>query len=360
MKFSEQFKRKVYEVFYSSLDVQNAFSILELPMGDYDNVKKAFKKMAMKFHPDKGGSEEQMKKINWAMDVLSVAPKQSTKTKDAFQQKEEEQREFKYKIIKEYLEKTLGEMVDKAIPVYTNYFESKFNKKFNVSDVKKDSTYWRHSFSRSLKFKSEDNSTIFDLDIFCEVEHSMLNALSVEDLDFKVIISTFAYDGGKKQKMSLRDYNWNGKSKSIGKPEDVFPPKKLDKMLDTNKTAKGFKRADAMAFFYRELGAKETSNGSAMVDLGNGNYLGFSRSVYTGRNRKSMAYWLVLGIYTTKGYGFTQVGDKTLFYGSIIENKPDFVETVKKCIELAKSGNPDSIKDYLKNEYEPKHKGEDA
>lgn len=35
-----------------------------------DQIKKAFKKLAMKYHPDKGGSEEQFKKINDAYNAL--------------------------------------------------------------------------------------------------------------------------------------------------------------------------------------------------------------------------------------------------------------------------------------------------
>ena len=36
-----------------------------------DDIKKAYRKLAMEHHPDKGGNEEQFKKISQAYDTLS-------------------------------------------------------------------------------------------------------------------------------------------------------------------------------------------------------------------------------------------------------------------------------------------------
>ena len=37
-----------------------------------DDIKKAYRKLAMKHHPDKGGDEAEFKKINEAYDILKL------------------------------------------------------------------------------------------------------------------------------------------------------------------------------------------------------------------------------------------------------------------------------------------------
>ena len=41
------------------------------PQADQKEIKKAFRKLAMKHHPDKGGDEAEFKKIQNAYDTLS-------------------------------------------------------------------------------------------------------------------------------------------------------------------------------------------------------------------------------------------------------------------------------------------------
>ncbi len=51
---------------------ENAYRLLELPTTctDEKEITKAFKKLAMKHHPDKGGNEENFKKLLKAKEVL--------------------------------------------------------------------------------------------------------------------------------------------------------------------------------------------------------------------------------------------------------------------------------------------------
>lgn len=51
---------------------ENAYRLLELPttVKDEESIKRAYKKLAMKHHPDKGGTEENFKKLQQAKDVL--------------------------------------------------------------------------------------------------------------------------------------------------------------------------------------------------------------------------------------------------------------------------------------------------
>lgn len=50
----------------------NEFEILGLQFGaSKEEIKKAYRKMAHKYHPDKGGDETMMKKINEAYAILT-------------------------------------------------------------------------------------------------------------------------------------------------------------------------------------------------------------------------------------------------------------------------------------------------
>jgi len=50
----------------------NYYEILEIPRtASQDEIKKAYRKLALKYHPDKGGDQEKFKKINEAYQVLS-------------------------------------------------------------------------------------------------------------------------------------------------------------------------------------------------------------------------------------------------------------------------------------------------
>jgi len=55
---------------------ENAYKLLELPTTckDEKEINKAFKKLAMKHHPDKGGSEENFKKLLSAKEILLKKP----------------------------------------------------------------------------------------------------------------------------------------------------------------------------------------------------------------------------------------------------------------------------------------------
>ena len=54
------------------------YEILEVSTGaSLDEIKKAFREKALKYHPDRGGDEEKFKQINEAYSILSDANKRS-------------------------------------------------------------------------------------------------------------------------------------------------------------------------------------------------------------------------------------------------------------------------------------------
>jgi len=82
---------------------QNAYKLLDLPSTCTDEtiIKNAFKKLAMKHHPDKGGNEENFKKLLEAKEVLLSKEKLYT-TSDGNKYTEAEYSE----LIKEFIKKS--------------------------------------------------------------------------------------------------------------------------------------------------------------------------------------------------------------------------------------------------------------
>jgi hypothetical protein len=66
-----------WDRFVSDDDYTNALTALELlndgQIIDYQQVKVAYQRLAMKHHPDRGGDVEQFQRINWAFGVLRRA-----------------------------------------------------------------------------------------------------------------------------------------------------------------------------------------------------------------------------------------------------------------------------------------------
>ena len=56
----------------NTADLEKACATLELtPAADYAEIKRQYRKLAMKHHPDRGGNSEKLKEINGAMLILS-------------------------------------------------------------------------------------------------------------------------------------------------------------------------------------------------------------------------------------------------------------------------------------------------
>ena len=66
-----------WDRFVSNDDYSDALAVLQLSQDgeavDYRQVKTAYQRLAMKYHPDRGGDVEQFQRINWAFGVLRRA-----------------------------------------------------------------------------------------------------------------------------------------------------------------------------------------------------------------------------------------------------------------------------------------------
>lgn len=73
----ERLLNQFWTRFVSNDDYVNALAVLQLSSDDgvidYPRVKTAYQRLAMKYHPDRGGDVEQFQRINWAFGVLRRA-----------------------------------------------------------------------------------------------------------------------------------------------------------------------------------------------------------------------------------------------------------------------------------------------
>jgi hypothetical protein len=336
MSFASDARKKILEARgYTFEDVNKAFETLGLKAGEYDKVDSAYKQMAKKNHPDLGGSTEKMAEINNAKDAIEGGPRVNSKGgfagHNSSQAKEREEREFKMKHVTDTLKLSVIRAVQDLRDSYCEYFANIFSKEF-TSELSKVRDGYLNSFSLSARFTSDDSKTIFELNISIEVDWRDIDtALSTDSIDYSAAISTFGYDNGKKQKMTQRDYRRGVLSTEIKNPESVFPKKQLQKMLNPDKSKKGFKRADAIAFFKKEMNALEADSGSMFIPLKDDLYAGFYRTTFLGKGA-----WSFLGIRKKVSYSFKKEWDEAHF--TIWEYLPDFVDIIREGVDYFKQG----------------------
>ena len=117
-------------------DAMKLFGITEVP-STKEELNKHFKKLALKHHPDLGGSEETMKLLNQAKDLLdknlgkTFTSYKSSRFDKTNSEKDEIEREYQERmkhvltLIKETLERFNAN-------VYKNYLEEIFGMTFNL------------------------------------------------------------------------------------------------------------------------------------------------------------------------------------------------------------------------------------
>lgn len=388
MSLRERIKNIFLEAFYSVSDVKDAFNTLGLQVGDYEGVKKAYREMSMKYHPDKGGSEEQMKKINNAKQVIDNAPKISKEAgfsredQQKMQAEKNVERYAKAKVVTDFIFAKIDPLMKQAEKDFLAYLKDVFGFEFTVEHTSKKADnqasnkgwYYNdmHAFDGhakwQFKFKPVDESSSLYLALDLEgtiYERDFDKALSVKDLDITLSYETYAYNSGKKTKMQQRTWGLKKNSSALGTPEEFFPKKQLLKMTGSALTRKT-KRADAFAFMTREMKATYpfTDKDLAVIELGGDNVLYVRRNVMMGT-----AAWTFEDIKKREGqYKFVPskdydverlgAGDKSLFRrmgagktGStvLIEANPQFGEIVKKVTALIKDKKFEQAGELIQN-----------
>lgn len=249
----------------SKMTYQEALKVLGATGSETSaEMSRLFKRASLRNHPDRGGSNELMQKINQAYDVVTKTGPSGARSETAGDVRARYARQ----------KKEWEEKVDAYFVVAKNYFSTKFNAQEFAeyftkytglpTTFKQEVTKGSHGVYASFRFTSGD--AYFDFGFNCTPPNGQGLAAPDSSALGSVSVSTFVLVGTKKHKMASRDYQW-GKNPDKITPESLFPAKKLESIFSPTQKNLKFKRADYMASFSKLLGAKISGN-DIVVDVG--------------------------------------------------------------------------------------------
>lgn len=307
----------------------NLFGLSVNDLGDQDLIKKTFRKLVFKNHPDRGGNEEIMKQLNLAYEVLKKKQKQKQGGVDwdAINKKYQQMG----RIIKDRLVKAFD---DQKYIKHFNKF-SKTNIKFQMKQIFPNEGERSPNVAGFYgQFADDNRDTVFDIRVSAHLTDVVnSNALSFEDLDMKVSIVAIGFFGGKEQKLSKSNWKFTSDHKFMNDPNKVFPTAKLKKIFSGSTSKRKFQKRDMIAFITKKLKGDWDGKDFARIPVGistedpKGH---FTLTIYRMTHGRGFAYWGVNGLYER----FSRV--KQAEFASMPEDEQtakrfeDWVKRVKK------------------------------
>lgn len=224
-----------------NMSVDSALDVLGLSksdIGDTDKIKKAFRAASRKAHPDTGGSDEAIKKVISAYELLG-----KTKTSAGgidWDKLNKEYRDLADVILKDLLKRfDLGK--------YTAYFEKVSGLKFKgeiVSKYPEPKDQSPHYAGFKARFSTADNDYAFDLSVYVTLSKIKHGGSLGGSHTYDLSTTAYGFAHNRKQKMSQSDYS--SKNESVfSDPSLAFPEAKMKKIFGGKSgEKKQFKRAD--------------------------------------------------------------------------------------------------------------------
>lgn len=222
------------------------FGLSQAPATEKE-LSNLYKKLAMKKHPDHGGSTREMQELNAAKDILKkYLGSDGTRSYSKAGKKSWAQDVFRRN--DEVIAKSLSRLFDTLdVAAYREWFEKHFSKKFTV-DVKKGtySSIFTNIPLPTLEMTaySDGHAEVFKMTLTATVLNADRNANSLggKKVTFAYFVTAEALVGGKKQVMS-RQKSWESMNTlPLTNPDTVFPSIKLRKIINGN-ARKGSKMA---------------------------------------------------------------------------------------------------------------------
>jgi len=278
MKFKEYLKLLLESMSFSQ--AKNIFGI-ESPKSS-DEIKKIYRKLALKAHPDKGGSEEKMKKINAAYEILKQHSSELNKSNNTswdnihqkYKKKAEEinktlEKTFKPKIYEQYLNKTIG----------YNFKNTKID--YYGEEYYKSNIYGSPSYA-GLKAVFEDinNDAVIEIDFLIYLPNTF-NSKGLADSGSKypLDVSSTGFIAGRKFKLFNSSWKRIGiTDDKINNPETILPVSKLKKQL-TKKSRTKVTKKDFVSYITKILKGDTLNDDYWVVELSDGLYLSIIRGV---------------------------------------------------------------------------------
>lgn len=331
-----------FKEFLKETTKQEALEILSLSgTFDEDELKKAYRRASSKYHPDKGGSTEDMQKVNASYELLQkfIGTSVSSIKVDS--------NDEKFRDAAVYIRDNIRDSLD--LNAYAKYFETLFNEPFSSNvktltpsnaeiDKLKNASFSTHPHAVYVvvEWSNKDSSKVFEISIIVTLA-SVINSKGIasSNIAYPMGVITYAFMDNRKVKITGRDYTHTNKNDVFTKPESIFPKTKL-----TKKKSTVFKKSDMISALKSNLKA-ETTGDYFMIPFKDA-YLSVFR---TTMRRQGM--WSVSGVYNKQGIRWVGVDGHNLGFYTFPETE-ETLEVFKGIKDLTIN----RINTYLKTEYD--------
>ncbi len=268
IKASSKYRKTIHIIRIFSMSIEEAKKMLELDKNPGMSVKDAYKKAAIKHHPDKGGDTATMQKVNEAYALLKDKPGGSGFSKKdgvyRYQAPTREEREKeaektinKSKIVLDLLKKAFD---PKEYQTYFKKFVGKdlsYDESIAVPEMNKWGDANRSYINMRYEFYTDDRETVFYILInisLRDIDFSNTLGGGTPDISLKYYTENYLYHNKRKQKMKQRSWEFKNTTGDVINPEKMFPPDTLKKVFSGKKQRK-FAKRDFIQGLIRELKA---------------------------------------------------------------------------------------------------------
>jgi len=303
-------------------------------LGDEGKLKLAFRKAALTAHPDKGGSNEAMRDVNDAYELLKKQSV-SSNSMDAWRSDREDTNKLSLQIL-EILKSKIdySSFVKYFNSIYSEIFTHKIVKEYPTTNEK----YAYHA-SFEVQFSNPDRSIIFILQLYCSATDARRTSSlgsGAGNISFPLGVTAYGFYNNKKLKITQRDWTTTQNHDVLNSPELSFPKVKLEKFKGTS-VSKVFKRADMILYLTKKLGMTWDGEDARLRDVPKPLAVVFRRGTFM-----KTPYWSLNLYENSRGVpGMTHL---TL---------PETIETAQAIEALVKAvgktDNPEQIKQIVKD-----------
>lgn len=231
-------------------DALKLFNLKKEDLKDKELVTKRYRKLSKKFHPDFGGSEEEMQEINDAKKTLDMVTPVETIDWDSINEKYRETA----KTVKDIL------LTGFKPNDYISYFKKIYDDNFKHEITKiypKETMRSPSSAGFVSEFFNKGRSIVFEIRIDCYLsdvvhpEKSLGGGIN-KNISFPLIVGAYGFYGNKKLKVSQKNWKSTRDHDVLKIPELSFPKNKLEKFKKTSKVSK-FARKDMITYLTKKL-----------------------------------------------------------------------------------------------------------
>lgn len=268
-------------------DALDLFGISKEDLSNKDLIKKKYRQLSLKYHPDRGGSDELMKRVNDAKATLDKAKSISVRSSSGGFDWDELNK--KYQELGKRIKKILqdGFQPEKYVAYFSKIYNENF--KYDITKTFPKENNKRPSYAGfECEFYNKDRTIVFELYISSMlVDATSTTSLGGTDkyISFPLMVIAYGLYKNRKLKVAQRDWKSTNDHKVLHDPTLAFPEKKLEQFKQKAKHRK-FTRKDMLTYLTKKL--KGTYDGQwvkiPLTDPTPGKIIGDNLKLYLERN----------------------------------------------------------------------------